>query len=285
MNFKNVLVYLDGSDRSEVIMQMAASFAKRHEARLSGLHVVGFPLPTQTGTDSIDAFGKLCPPRSLAMIREFALATADRAETIFREQLNRTGLSGDWHAPEGMVAYTAGIHARDFDLTIAGQIDPAHPPLGTRRLVPEALLLESGRPVLILPCIGQFDTIGENVLIGWNRSREAARAMNDALPILEKARSVAVLTCVSGQPEPRNDEPDPASIVSHLACHGVAATASIQEIGTATVAVALLDHAARNPTDLLVMGGYGRSRLREVILGGTTRAILREMTLPVFIAH
>jgi nucleotide-binding universal stress UspA family protein len=219
------------------------------------------------------------------MIRESALATADRAKQIFMSQLERAELVGDWHLREGMVAYTTGMHARDFDITILGQTDPADLSLGTRRLVLEALLLESGRPLLILPCVGQFDAIGENVLVGWDGSREAARAVNDAIPILEQARSVVLLTLVYGEREMNRAEPDSAGIISHLAHHGIQAIASKQRIKTKTATAALLDHVGRRRADLLVMGGYGYSRLRAMVLGGTTRAMLRQMTVPVFMAH
>ncbi len=291
MALENLLVYLDGSDRSEAVMEIAVRLAQRHEACLSGLHVVGFLLPNETGIGLTGAANPFPPSNScpsnhlLIMAQEHGLARVCQGQKIFTEQSQKAGLRGDWHTAEGMVAYTAGMRARHFDLTIVGQVDPAHPPLGTRRLVPEALLLESGRPVLIIPYAGTFPTIGDNVLIGWDGSREAARAINDALPLLQKAQSVAVITLVRPSHYTSHVAPDPTLIATHLARHGIKATASKRTLREQTVAEALLDAVARKKADLLVMGGYGHPRLLEWVIGGTTQSILHDAKVPVFMAH
>ena len=174
------------------------------------------------------------------------------------------------------------MFARQFDLTIAGQVNPRLPPLGTRKFVPEALFLESGRPVLLVPCVGEIATVGTRVLVAWDGSREAARAVNDALPFLETAVSVGVVTF-----ERSADEAvaDPAVVVSHLAQHGVRARGKVRALNGRSVAEALLDCAAEGGCDLLVMGGYGHSRLYEIVTGGTTRTMLRMMNVPVLLSH
>ncbi len=283
MSFRNILVYLGGGQRAEIVMKAAVDIAVRHQARLSGLHVVGFLLPTDTGIYPCGDNHPFGSSRTFAMIRETALETACRAEAVFRGQLQHAGLAGDWSTAEGMVAYTAAQRARYFDMTIVGQIDPERPPLGTRKFVPEALFLESGRPVLIVPCRGQIDNIGTKVVIGWDGSREAARAVNDAMPFLVKAESVTVVTLGHDGDASDAASTDPAGVVFHLAQHGIPATGFRRSLGKESVADALLGCAA--DADLLVVGGYAHSRLREWVAGGVTRDLLRQMTVPVLMAH
>ena len=122
------------------------------------------------------------------------------------------------------------------------------------------------------------------MLIGWDGSQVAARAINDAIPLIEGADMLVVMTVDHGGTDV-DDGADPADVVSHLAQHGLQATALRQGLQEGTIADALLDHATTTQADLLVMGGYGHSRLHEVVVGGTTRAVLRGMTLPVLMSH
>jgi nucleotide-binding universal stress UspA family protein len=285
MSFKDLLVYLDGSDRTDAVMSAAVGIAKCHQARLSGLHVVGFLLPTQTGVNPGSPDDSFAAGRALDFAWEAGLAMAQRAEESFRKQLHDAGLAGNWHCGEGMVADTAGLYARHFDMTIVGQIDSAHPPLGTRRRVPEALFLNSGRPALIVPFAGQFSSIGQKVLVGWDGSRAAARAVNDAMPFLKMAAAVEVITFQHDEIDADGLDTDPTAIVSHLAQHGLHPAAATRELREESVADALLSHATTMGADLLLIGGYGHSRLREIVLGGTTRAVLRRMTMPVLMSH
>lgn len=285
MELKDVLVYLDGLKGTEVTMQSAAWLAKQHQARLTGLHVIGYPLPNQTGVDLSSTSNLVNSGETLEMIYESALTIASRAENVFRKHLRAQQLSGAWRRAEGMVAYTAGVTARRFDVTVVGQIDPEHPPLGSRKLVPDALILESGRPVLIIPCHSQHAEVGTRVLVGWDSSREAARTVNDALPILEKAASVTVVTFNQEAGEITGTDVDPAEVASHVAEHGLHATVQHRQLQGERIANALIRYAAEMEADLLVMGGYSHSRLQEAMLGGTTQRVLRHMMIPVLMSH
>ena len=284
MMFKNLLVYLQGSSRSEATMRAASLVAKRFGARLSGIHVIGLVVPSQVGINLTDTSDALTRGAALGRLREAEVAATRHAEEIFHRHLSKAKLRGDWQLAEGMVAHTAGRWARRFDMTIVGQVDPRLPLLGTRRFVPEALFLESGRPVLVVPCTGAVDTVGTKVLVAWDGSREAARAVNDAMPFLERAADVTVVTFENSATA---DEmvADPMGVVSHLSEHGVRATGSSMGLDDRNVAEALLAAAADERCDLLVMGGYGHSRLHEIITGGTTRTMLRTMNLPVLLSH
>ena len=145
--------------------------------------------------------------------------------------------------------------------------------------------MTSGRPILVIPYIGRFDTFGTNILVGWNNSREAARAMNDAIPLLAKAASVTILEANPIGRKPASDDATSADITRHLARHGISAKTARTSTDRMSASDALLSYAADVSADLLVVGGYGHSRLRELILGGVTRELLQHMTLPVLMAH
>jgi nucleotide-binding universal stress UspA family protein len=213
------------------------------------------------------------------------LARAKEVENQFRSALLRAEVEGEWRFVEGSPAAAVALHARYSDLTIVGQIDPAHPADGTKRFIPEETLLSAGRPVVIIPYAGEFRSIGRRVVVAWKPTREAARALADALPILERAENVTV---VAVNPD-RGSDPEPgiaaADIALHLARHGVpveARTTMADDIVTGDV---LLNEVSDCGADLLVMGGYGHPQLREAMFGGVTRHILQCMTVPVLMAH
>jgi nucleotide-binding universal stress UspA family protein len=165
-------------------------------------------------------------------------------------------------------------------------VDPDRPADLIPADLPGQAAVMAGRPVLALPYAWERRPIGRRVIIGWDGERESARAVSDALPLLRRADHVQVVV-VGSQHGPRDRHGDlpGADIAAHLARHGVPVEASSQGITEIPVADALLSAAADSDADLLVMGAYGRSRFREMVLGGTTRRILGEMTLPVLMAH
>ncbi len=175
------------------------------------------------------------------------------------------------------------MHSRYADLTIIGQ--PDHDDTVPSTPEPEDVVLASGTPVLIIPFIGASKGFGDQVMVAWNASREAARSVRDAMPLLEQSKSVDVVTCRPKSGPGEHGELPGADIALHLTRHGI--EVDVQRLGGAEIDVgnALLSHAADRGSDLLVMGGYGHSRLREFVLGGATRTILRSMTVPVLMAH
>ena len=176
------------------------------------------------------------------------------------------------------------MHTRYADLVVLGQADPDEPPYVGHR-PPEQVVLSSGRPALIVPHRWPLDTLAERVLIAWDASREAARAVSDALPVLAQATSVVVVSVNPKSTPLGHGELPGADIALHLARHKFEVEVRSVETDPMDAGEALLSFAAERGCDLLVMGAYAHSRTRELVLGGATRTILEEMTLPVLMAH
>jgi nucleotide-binding universal stress UspA family protein len=280
MSYKDLLVVLDSATDARGRIELAATLAERFAAHLVGLYPIPSPeLPRSAG------YADLAPLEP--MYREWRARMLEQAETVreaFEHQAQLRGVKTEWRAvAEGREADPA-LHARYADLTILGQLDPDNDEMAMIRPHPERVALASGRPILVTPYAGHFEKLAR-VLIAWNASREAARAVADAMPLLAAADAVTVMAV---DPQPGHDghgELPGAAVALHLARHGV--TAQIERTVSAEVPIGevLLSRAADLGADLLVMGAYGHSRMRELLLGGATRSILASMTLPVLMSH
>ncbi|MCB4822524.1 universal stress protein [Roseicella aerolata] len=285
MALKELLVYLDGSDRSEARLTLAVGLARQHGSRLTGLCVTdpSYPLAIRTGQ------ARQSDPATLdLLVKRARQEQRDHAAGIergFRERTERAGIQASWRLLEGEVARTVAAQARSADLVVVGQPNPDDPGADGEDELVERALISAGCPILLAPFMGRFDGGVRTVLVAWKSTRESARAVRDALPLIEKAQSVRVLTIGGRLGGGERDVPSGADIAAYLTRHGVAATALETERQGTSVADTLLNHAADMGADLLVMGGYGHSRLRELVLGGVTRDILRHMTIPVLMSH
>ena len=286
MTFKDILVHLDDGRGHETRLRLACDLARRQEAHLTGLFGIEPLAPGGLASQATSAYVDI---ETMQIVqekrRQAVLAVAGRVEATFGAETARAGVSGEWRIIEGEVADLMTLHARYADLAILGQVDPDNPPPGSAASLPESVLLGSGGPVLVIPYVGRFETLGQNVLIAWNGSREAARAVRDALPILMEAKSVTVLSANPDRGILGEGDLPAADIAHHLARHAVKAEASYTVGEDIAVGDMLLSRAADLGADLIVMGGYGHSRTRELILGGATRALLRHMTVPVLLSH
>ena len=174
-----------------------------------------------------------------------------------------------------------GRIARRFDLAIVGQAEPDND--AVEEMIAESTLFESGRPVIIVPYIQKAPLKLDRVMVCWDGSRQAARAIADAMPLLERAGQVEMV--IVANERGKQDEIAGADMGQHLARHGLKVDVNRITGGDIDVADALLSHAADAGADFMVMGGYGHSRLREFVLGGVTHSILRSMTVPVLMSH
>ena len=278
MSYKDLLVQVDDTRSCVKRIELAVALAVAHEAHLTGVYIISEPSPA--------SFVGI-PAELLTDLQQRARDRADLALGRFADVAKRNLIAFGTRVDRVLyteVADALATNARYADLVILGQHDPDDPAAAPRYL-PEEVILGSGRPALMVPYIGPAATFGERVTVAWDASREAARAVNDALPLLERAKAVGVVTINPGdKPFGHGEEPG-ADIGLHLARHGIKVEVQRVEARDLDTANAILSHLANEGADLLVMGAYGHSRLREVVLGGVTRTILAEMTVPVLMSH
>ncbi len=277
MTYRDILVHLEGTDADGPRARFAAKLAVQHDALLIGLHV--------TPPWSLPPYMAMAVDAGLVEAQQAQLkAQADAAGEHFKAAVDAEGARAEWRSVDGDPARETCRHARYCDLTVTGQADPEDI-ASADSLVIESLLLDSGRPLLIVPFIGIQRPALSTVLVAWNGSREATRAVNDALPLLAMADRVDVLVCGPDKSEAATAGIPAADIAQHLARHRVNAVAQHLPAEDLSVGDALLSRADDLGSELLVMGGYGHSRIRELLLGGVTRHILKHMTIPVLMAH
>lgn len=274
MSYKTIIVHVDQSRHAAARIRLAAEIAIAEEAHLVGAAMTGisrFIYPD--GTVSLDLV--------LQELRDGTQKDLNNFEQIARQM----GVSSyESRLTEDDAAGGLALQSRYADLVIVSQTDPDEVGDGGPSDLPEYVLLNTARPLLIVPHSGYFEKPGQNVLIAWDGSIEATRAVSNALPILRHAKQVTlVLFNVPRYGVVHGQEPG-ADIALYLVRHGV--KVHVNNVFTEIdIGNALLSLAADNSADLLVMGGYGHSRFREVLLGGVTQTILKTMTLPVMLSH
>lgn len=273
MALKNVLVHMTETAQSELRLETAIALCVAHDAHLTGLIVRALPVLPAYSVGPI-------PAMVLEPFEAQQDAAVAKARAAFDSAVKRAGWTDRSNCvqTEGNATEIVGVQARYADLTVTGQDVPDE---DQWEISTVDLILRSGRPVLVTPHGTENKTVGEHIVIAWNASREAARAVADAIPLLETAKSVEILTV---GPEPGKTVPG-VNIAQHLAHHGIAVEVKRLGASEADAGEALLNYIENGNTDLLVMGAYGHSRIREFVFGGTTRHILRKMTIPLLMSH
>jgi nucleotide-binding universal stress UspA family protein len=275
MPLKDLLVVVDHDPTCAARVDIALALAAEHGAHLTGLHVMPWPLP--------QVYAEIPIPESVEKMQRLDLEdAARRAGAVFAERARGAAVPTEWRVTEGDVVRVAREHARYADLTIVPQGVDLGAAGGDLAALPADLALSVGRPVLVIPRYGSFARVGGRVLVAWNASREATRAVADALPLLQRAAEVTVLSI---DPEGDVERLPGGDIARHLARHGVVVQAATVSGADIAVGELLLSYAADHDIDLIVMGAYGHTRLREMVLGGATRSLLRHMTVPVLLSH
>lgn len=274
---KDVVVNLALNTKRDPACEYAVSLAATFKAYLTGLTFNYDPVIPGAFADGLDP--GLIDTQRVENEKAAKAAVARFAAAAKRARISST--SRMLEASFGGAANQFGEIARRFDVSVVGQSDPKRP--DTEDLLIEAALFESGRPVVIVPYIQKAPVKFDRMLVCWNRSRNAARAIADAMPFLERAKRIEVLT-ISGKGT-EEKEPAGCSIIDHLIRHGLKVEGKHIVSKGSDVAGTILSHAADAGADFIVMGGYGHSRLREFVLGGATRTMLASMTIPTLMSH
>jgi nucleotide-binding universal stress UspA family protein len=278
MTYKTILVHLNDKRRAETLLEPAIHLARLHSARLIGMHIhASLPAPPI----SIPYAAKI-----LGSAVAFERMGAEEIAAMFAQATTNQPFVAEWKALRVSHLDLADVvmqHGHSADLIIVGQTDPDRD-LSPLLNFPERLALESGRPVLVVPYVGRYREIGRNVLIAWKPRRESARAVFDALPMLKRAQKVEILEVMERADDGSSLASD-HTIAAALARHGIKPAVQTSIAADISVGNEILSRVADASADLLVMGAYGHSRVRELVFGGVTRHIARHMTVPTLFSH
>jgi nucleotide-binding universal stress UspA family protein len=277
---KDLLVYVDQSPATQTRLDVAFALAERFGAHVTALSLIAEPFVRSTILHHV-------PTDVIRDHLAHAEAEADVIVAAARETAARRGVAFEQRRETGSLDRLPNLlacHARHADLTIVGQPNPKVGGVDDA-LLAEAAFMDSGRPALALPYAGAPTLPPRRALIAWDGSREAARAAADAIPLLRLAERAVILIVDARDVSGRVGDRPGADIATHLTRHGIKAEVSEVQSGGASVGEIILAQAREQGADLLVMGGYGHSRLREMMLGGVTRYILEQMTIPALFSH
>ncbi len=279
MTYKTILIHVDETPSSVKRTQLAHAIAQQFDAHLTGIALTGISRYIFESTDL--GVGDPNIMLHLTALRE----RAEKAITRFKQASAELSIS----TSECVIANDEangglGLRARYADLIVIGQTNLHEPSPSVMSDFPEFMIVNSGRPVLIVPHALTQLTLGTQTVVAWDGSRESARALTDALPLLKLSKLVHLLIINPNQSEPAHGEEPGADIALYLARHGIQVDITTR-FSTHDKGTAILNVCKELGADLLVMGGYGHSRFREMIMGGTTRTILEKMDIPVLMSH
>jgi nucleotide-binding universal stress UspA family protein len=273
---KDIVVNLSGPGQTDFAVKYALSVARTLGAHLTGIAFLYDPVIPDGALGGV-------PVQLIEAQREENSKAAQSAVQRFEENARAAGVSVSSRTVEASVGGGATVFAkiaRRFDLVVLGQSQREYG--ASEEVMIEAALFESGRPVMLVPYIQREGLALNRVLLCWDGSRTAARAIGDAMPLLERAKEVDVVIVAE---ERKEEDMTGSHMAEHLARHGITATVKRLVKGDISIDSVVLSYAADTGADLIVMGGYGHSRFREFILGGMTRGILESMTVPVLMSH
>jgi nucleotide-binding universal stress UspA family protein len=281
MSYKSLLVHVDDRPSTEARLDVARMLQERFDAHLTAVYLsVDVVMPgymmEHVPSSVLEAAAEERKKQAKLRLAEIDTMLKRRHMTV--EMRSESVIATDY-------IDRVALHARYADLTILGQPEPGTDDAGD--LLIEETMFGAGRPVLVVPYIGlpKAGKVGSKVLAAYDGGREATRALVDALPMLKTADAVKLLVI---NPKPgRHGEAPGHDMARYLARHGVKVEVAVEKMSTSDVGIgdAVLNHVAENDIDLLVMGAYGHSRLRELVLGGVTRHIMGHMTVPVLMSH
>jgi nucleotide-binding universal stress UspA family protein len=271
MAFKDILLHMDNSPSCPERLDLAVNLASAHGAHLKGLYVISHSYYA-----------------SRQSVGESEVATLQQ---LFTEKTSRAGISAEWICSDWPVVGVSiteiiTLYAYYSDLVIIGQPDHSDSISTTPPDLPERLGLGAGRPLLVVPYAGNYSTTGDRVMVAWKAGRESARAVNDAMPFLERARHVSIVTVGNSEVPDSAAERAGRQLCAYLACHRIAAR--LEHIFAASgfpIGDLLLNHACDQKMDLLVTGAFGQSRRGAFMLGPVAGHLLNHMTLPLLISH
>jgi len=277
--YRRISVHLDHGFDCKRRTALALELAKRHKAELVGVYASSAPPQYYYGESVMMS-------RTLNIMKNLQAQNRGEVQNAFLESAAIADVPAVVRAGESSPSATVALHGRASDLIIVSQQNRDDVEAAHENEFVEQTLLTAGRPVLVVPSSGEFPVIGDRVLLCWDGSREAARALADATPLLQGASHVVVLTMDEGAAT-RNIESIPfEDLATYCVAHGIPAPDHVRrDIKGVGVGSTILNAAADYSADLIVMGAYGHSKFREWAMGGATASILKSMTVPIMFSH
>lgn len=276
--YRRISVHLDHGFDCKRRIEAALTLAKRHKAELVGIYANAAPPQYYYGESVLMS-------RSLGIIKELQTQSRDAVETAFLEAAAEADVPAFMRSGTSSPSETVALLGRTTDLIVVSQENREDVEAAHEIEFVEQTLLTAGRPVLTIPSSGEFPVIGDRVLCCWDGSREAARALADAAPILRLASHMIVLTMDEGAASPKH-EASFEDLATYCVAQGMPTPEHVRrDIKGVGVGSTILNAAADHSVDLIVMGAYGHSKLRQWALGGATASILKSMTVPIVFSH
>ena len=280
MTVKTILVSMNDTGRAKELLTVASRLAQRFDAHVKGLYIIPAIEVYPTGGMQLSA-------QVFEGHRKFYLDHAEKMRELFEETMRRDAVLHEWFQKEitsPLIADGVVEHALEAGLVIVSQAHKENAN-GLEPGFAEQVIMESGRPVLVIPAYGTFEDVGHNVLAAWNGTRESARAVFDSLAVIKPGADITLAWLNPEDDLPADEDLPGTEMAATLGRHGFNATAQAAPTGGLDTGDAFLSLASDLGSDMLVMGAYGHSRMREFVFGGTTRTILESMTLPVLMSH
>lgn len=281
MVYKDILVHLDNSKVCKQRAKAAVALAKRHEASVTGVSLaLKSTISTYVGIDI---------PASLTEAQQKIVAdSAAEAITKFEELAKSQGVPFNSHIVRCSATKAPArlsYFARHADLTFVGQPNPDEKGMAFQESLLDGVLFASGRPVYVVPYVGRIDVKTRKAVIAWDGGTKAVRAANDAIPLLQGRSDAIVLVINPDDHHSAHGDNPGTKIAAHLERHGIKTSVDCHTVKDVNPDTVILNYLADTGADLLIMGAYGHSRLREKAFGGTTNTILHQMTTPVFMSQ
>jgi len=281
MSIKTILAYLPSEELAEPVMKGAIALAQRHQAHVIGLHLEASYYP---------AYGEVAiamPPDVIEQMRQPLRERAEKLEETFNSRMKEADISAEWRS--GSSEYSSlpkriVQEAVSADLVLCPQVKPESVDVTTLDL-PERLILESGRPVFVMPPDKPAAIPAKRVLIAWNNSPQAARAVFDSLALMKDADAITILTLAGNADARREAEEHANKLAANLGRHGLKAKVEAVDTGSSSASDTIMARLEDDGADMLVMGCYGHSRFRELVFGGVTRDMLAGVKVPTLMSH
>lgn len=277
--YRRISVHLDHGFDCQRRTELALSLAKRHKAELVGIYASAAPPQYYYGESVLMS-------RTLNVMKELQAQNRGAVQNAFLEAAAAADVPAMVRAGDSSPSASVAQYARTSDLIIVSQFNPDDVEAAHETEFVEQMLLTAGRPVLVLPSSGHFPVVGERVLLCWDGSREAARALSDATPALRLSSHLVALTMDEGGASAKGEAVPFEDLATYCVAHGMPTPDHVRrDIKGVGVGSTILNAAADHSADLIVMGAYGHSKFREWAMGGATASILKSMTVPILFSH